>query len=120
MTRCRNFFLRALAPLLLLLGCSESPVEQPTATLREAATAASPFPLSRSADGRYLQDPGGNPFPILGRTAWFITSVSAADQQVFIDDCVARGFNAFEFHVINHDPRGDHPPFDGAGAAPFL
>jgi hypothetical protein len=95
-------------------------MEQPTAVVREAATAATLFPLSNSPNARYLQDRDGNPFPIMGRTAWFLTSLSSADQQLFLDDTQARGFNTVEFHVINHDPRGNHPPFDGAGNAPFL
>lgn len=72
-----------------------------------------------SANKRYLQDQNGNPFPILGRTAWFITSLSVADYKAFIDDTVAKGYNAIEFHVINHDSRGNNPPFAGNGSAPF-
>lgn len=66
-----------------------------------------------------MEDRTGQPFPILGRTAWFITSLSATDYQQFIDDTVAKGHNAIEFHVINHDPRGNNPPFGGNGALPF-
>jgi hypothetical protein len=85
-----------------------------------AAQAAPAFPVKYSADKRYLVDQTGAPFPILGRAAWHITSLSAADYQAFIDDTAARGYTAIEFHVINHDPRGNHPPFDGSGHAPFL
>ncbi len=85
-----------------------------------SAQAAPVFPVKYSANRRYLVDQQGAPFPILGRTAWFITSLTAADQRTFVDDSVARGFNSIEFHVINHDPRGNHPPFDGNGASPFL
>ena len=60
------------------------------------------------------------PFPIMGRTAWFITSLSVADYRTFIDDTAARGYNAIELHVVNHDPRGNNPPFNGNGDAPFL
>jgi len=55
------------------------------------------------------------PFPILGRTAWFITSLSVADYKTFIDDTAAKGYNAIEFHVVNHDPRGNQPPFGANG-----
>ena len=34
------------------------------------------------------------------------------DYRTFIDDTAARGYNAIELHVINHDPRGNHPPFN--------
>src|SRR5262245_36370196 len=78
------------------------------------------FPVLRSADGRYLVDQNGVPFPIKGRTAWFVTSLSVADYHTFVDDTAARGYSAIEFHVINHDPRGNNPPFNGNGDAPFL
>jgi len=90
------------------------------ATLWSSAQAAPVFPVKYSANSRYLVDQNNVPFPILGRTSWFITSLSVADYQMFIDDTAARGHNAIELHVINHDPRGNHPPFNGSGALPFL
>ena len=30
------------------------------------------------------------------------------------------GYNSIEMHVLNHDPRGNHPPFNGNGDYPFL
>src|ERR1043165_8151571 len=78
-----------------LLGCGESTSSDPAPTLR------------------YLQDQKGMPFPILGRSAWFITSLSETDYKTFIDYSVAKGYNAIEFHVINHYSRGNHPPFGG-------
>jgi len=80
------------------------------------ASAAPAFPLRASADGRYLEDQNGVPFPILGRTAWFVISLSAADQHTFVDDTAAKGYDAIEFHVLDHDPRGNNPPFANAGA----
>ncbi|HWG96931.1 MAG TPA: DUF4038 domain-containing protein, partial [Nitrospira sp.] len=77
------------------------------------------FPLVVSANHRYLQDQNGVPFPILGRTAWFITSLPETDYKRFIDDTVAKGYNAIEFHVINHDRRGNHPPFGPNNTLPF-
>ena len=77
------------------------------------------FPLVYSADSRYLVDQTGHPFPIKGRTAWFITSLSVTDYQTFLADCLSRHYNAIEFHVINHDPRGNNPPFNGNGDVPF-
>jgi len=84
------------------------------------SVAATAFPVFYSSDKRFLQDANGKPLPILGRSVWFITSLSAADYRMVIDDSVARGFNAIEFHVINHDSRGNHAPFDGSGRMPFL
>lgn len=84
------------------------------------ALAAPAFPVKYSTNRRYLVDQNGVPFPILGRTAWFVTSLSASNQHVFVDDTVARGYTAIEFHVVNHDPRGNNPPFGGNGSLPFL
>jgi hypothetical protein len=86
----------------------------------DAIGAPPAFPVRHGGSHRFLVDRSGRPFPILGRTAWFLTSLPAADAQTFIDDTAARGYTAIEFHVINHDPRGNHPPFNGTGDAPFL
>src|SRR5262245_30404582 len=85
-----------------------------------SADAQGPFPLRASENGRFLIDAGGRPFPILGRTAWFMALLSAADAAVFLDDTQGRGFNAVELSLIGRDPRGRHVPFDDRGAAPFL
>lgn len=77
------------------------------------------FPLSPSGNARYLVDSGGSPWLIAGRTIWFITSLSVSDYQSLVDDCVTRGYNTIEFHVINHDPRGNNEPFSGLGDLPF-
>lgn len=80
---------------------------------------AAAFPVSVSADGRYLQDARGAPFPLLGRTAWFVISAPQSDARRFLRDTVERGFDAIEMHVLDHDPRGNRPPFDGRGDLPF-
>ncbi len=85
-----------------------------------AASDVAAFPVQYSADKRYLVDRNGAPFPIMGRTAWFITSASVADYRKFIDDTAARGYDAIELHVLNHDPRGHNPPSNGSGDLPFL
>jgi len=56
------------------------------------SVAATAFPVFYSSDKRFLQDANGKPFPILGRSVWFITSLLAADYGMVIDDSVARGF----------------------------
>ena len=88
--------------------------------LAASGTGTASFPVQYSADERYLVDQNGVPFPIMGRTAWFVTSLSVADYHTFIDDTAARGYDAIELHVVNHDPRGNHPPFNGNGDRPFL
>ncbi|MEY4386418.1 MAG: hypothetical protein RLY20_1701 [Verrucomicrobiota bacterium] len=96
------------ALLMVMLGLSNS-----------TALASTSFPVKYSADSRYLTDQNGVPFPILGRTAWFITSVNQSDHRAFIDDTASRGYTAIEFHVLNHDPRGHNPPFSGNFDLPF-
>ena len=77
------------------------------------------YPVAVSGNQRYLQDQKGMPFPILGRTAWFIISLSGTDYQTFLDDTAGKGYNAIEFMVVTHWPRGNNPPFGGNGALPF-
>lgn len=84
------------------------------------ATAQGTFPVRPSADGRVLVDAAGRPFPILGRTAWFMAALSTSDVDLFLKDTLARGFTSVELALIGHDPRGRHVPFDDRGAAPFL
>ncbi len=78
------------------------------------------FPLKKGADQRYLVDQRNTPFPILGRTAWFIISLPVSEYHTFIDNTVSHGYNSIEMHVLNHDPRGNRPPFNGDGDMPFL
>jgi len=60
------------------------------------------------------------PFPILGRTAWFVISQPVSDYKTFIDHTVSLGYNSIEIMGITHDPRANHPPFNGDGDMPFL
>jgi hypothetical protein len=78
------------------------------------------FPLKASANSRYLVDQKDKPFPIMGRTAWFMISQSVADYKYFLDNTLAKGYNSIEMSMISHDPRGSHPPFNGDNDLPFL
>jgi hypothetical protein len=78
------------------------------------------FPVKSSANRRYLVDRQNRPVPILGRTSWFVISLPAADYSAYIENCVSLGYNSIEMHVLDHDPRGNHPPFNGNGDLPFL
>ncbi|MES1165696.1 MAG: DUF4038 domain-containing protein [Verrucomicrobiota bacterium] len=80
----------------------------------------SAFPLSYSPNSRYLQDVHGTPFPILGRTAWNVVSLSASDATTFLADTLSKGYDALEFAAIWRDSRAANVPFDGNGDAPFL
>jgi hypothetical protein len=106
----------SFAPLCLA-GCNagSAAVREPSLPPTPAPCPSTRFPLGVSGDGRYLVQADGTPFPLLGRTAWFVLSLTAADYTVFLDDTAAKGFTAIEFHVINHDPRGHKPPFADDG-----
>jgi hypothetical protein len=85
-----------------------------------AAQVLPAFPVKYSANMRYLVDQNGVGFPIMGRTAWFVLSLPVVDYRTFVDDTASRGYSAIELHVVNHDPRGNNPPFNGSGDRPFL
>jgi len=78
------------------------------------------FPLKISANHRYLTDQRDTPFPILGRTAWFIVSQSEEGYKKFIANTLQHGYNSIEISVITHWPMGNHAPFNFNGDVPFL
>src|SRR4051812_44258575 len=78
------------------------------------------FPVKHSTDERYLVDQNNKPFPVLGRTAWFLVSQSTDKYHEFIENTIAHGYNSIEMSVLTHDARGEHPPLNGNGDAPFL
>lgn len=84
------------------------------------ASAQASFPLRVSDDKRYLVDQQGKPFPILGRTAWFIISQPEEGYRKFIENTLSHGHNAIEFAAITHWPMGNNAPFNGEGEVPFL
>jgi hypothetical protein len=78
------------------------------------------LPLKVSGDHRYLVDQQNKPFPILGRTAWFIISQPVNGYKKFVENTISHGFNAIEISVITHWPMGNHSPFNGEGELPFF
>jgi hypothetical protein len=78
------------------------------------------YPIKHSTDERYLVDQNNKPFPILGRTAWFVISQPVEKYRKFIDNTLSHGYNSIEMSVLTHDERGEHPPFCGNGEQPFL
>ncbi len=101
-----KFYLFPLAILILGSSCADRALIE--------------FPVRTSSNGRYLVDHNNKPFPILGRTSWFIISQPLSGYQTYIDNTVSLGYNSIEMHVLDHDPRGNHPPFNGNGDQPFL
>ncbi len=108
--------------LLLCLVCVTTGFNhaQSTNTIQKADGSKVNFPIRSSANTRYLVDRNNVPFPILGRTAWFAISRPVIDYQSFIDHTVSLGYNSIEIMGITHDPRANHPPFNGDGDIPFL
>jgi hypothetical protein len=90
------------------------------ATISCCVAAQVAFPLRVSDDKRYLVDQQGRPFPILGRTAWFIISQPEEGYRKFIENTLSHGHNAIEFAAITHWPMGNNAPFNGEGEVPFL
>lgn len=88
--------------------------------LAQSSLAQVAFPLKHSPDNRYLIDSRDKPFPILGRTAWFLASQSEEGYKQFIANTLQHGFNAIEISVITHWPMGNHAPYNAEGHAPFL
>ncbi|MFI5187722.1 MAG: DUF4038 domain-containing protein [Chitinophagales bacterium] len=78
------------------------------------------FPVTISSNKHYLVDQNNKPFPILGRTAWFIISQPDSGYKKFLDNTISHGHNAIEMSVITHWAMGNHAPFNAHGDAPFL
>ncbi len=89
-------------------------------TVAQTVNAQIKFPLKISANKRYLIDQNNRPFPILGRTAWFLVSQPNSGFKKFIDNTLAHGHNTIELSVITHWPVGNHAPYNGYGEAPFV
>lgn len=78
------------------------------------------FPLSVSANGRYLVDANGLPFPVLGDSAWeAVHNLTAGELEQLLDDRVSRGFTATLLTTIEHKFTSAKPPKDLAGNLPF-
>ncbi|HZJ53159.1 MAG TPA: DUF4038 domain-containing protein, partial [Myxococcaceae bacterium] len=62
------------------------------------------FPLQPAADGRRLVDATGAPLLIKGETAWLaLVNLEESEQEAYLADRGARGFNLVELMLLNHD-----------------
>ena len=86
----------------------------------QSAVSQVAFPLKISDNRRYLVDHNNVPFPILGRTAWFIVSQTKEHYQQFLENTLAKGYNSIELSVITHWAMGNHAPYNANGETPFL
>jgi hypothetical protein len=82
------------------------------------------FPLRVAPDGRFLLTRRGRPYLIKGESAWLaLANLSAAEQEAYLADRSARGFNLVEVMLVNHDyTRSPNPvpPANRLGQQPFL
>lgn len=124
--------LRALgqsSPVRTILPSDEMQVIRPRrirrwapmgALARATAAAVEIFPFAPDVTGRFLANAQGAPVPIIGRTAWGIQTLSAADRAEFLDDTVARGYTAIECQIPGNLPNIFNNPFDCNGNLPFI
>ncbi|HEY6910632.1 MAG TPA: DUF4038 domain-containing protein [Myxococcales bacterium] len=82
------------------------------------------FPLRPAPDGRFLLTRRGTPFLVKGEAAWLaIANLTAAEQEAYLADRSARGFNLVEVMLVNHDytqSPNPVPPANRLGQQPFL
>ena len=81
------------------------------------------FPLRPAADGVLLEDATGAPFLIKGETAWLaLVNLDESEQEAYLADRGAKGFNLVEVMLLNHDytePPNPVPPRNRHGEQPF-
>jgi uncharacterized protein DUF4038/collagenase-like protein with putative collagen-binding domain len=78
------------------------------------------FPLTLSADGRYLKDQSDNPFFLVGDSPWYLNVIlTGSEIETYLDDRAARGFNAILLEVIsrNYQPNGTN---NANNSRPFM
>ena len=82
------------------------------------------YPLRVAPGGRHLIDQRGRPFLIKGETAWLaLVNLTPEEQERYLADRSAKGFNLVEVMLINHDYTSSPnpaPPANRAGERPFL
>lgn len=82
------------------------------------------YPLRASPDGRFLLDARGNPFLIKGESAWLaLANLTEAEQEAYLADRAAKGFNLVEIMLFNHgytEAPNPTPPANRRGEEPFL
>ncbi len=82
------------------------------------------YPLQVAPDGRHLIDQRGRAFLIKGEAAWLaLVNLTEAEQERYLADRAAKGFNLVELMLTNHDYTSSPnptPPANRAGEQPFL
>jgi hypothetical protein len=113
--RRRRLLFALLSSTALGVGCdsdtpqsgkpavSPTPVSPPPALPPPPRVGPTVWPLSVHASGRYLIDAVGAPFFIHGQAPWSLaTNLTRSDIVYYLDDRLAKGFNAIVFELIEH------------------
>jgi len=80
---------------------------------------AAVFPLKTSDNGRFLTDQKGEPFLVVGDTAWsLLVQLDEDDIDCYLEDRQKRGFNSIIVNLIEHK-FSTNAPKTLAGLAPF-
>lgn len=83
-------------------------------------TTSNIFPLTVSADGRYLKQSDGTPFLICGDSTWEIgVNIPLADVDTFLNTLVSQSMNAVLMEAIEHNFTVVKPPKERGGLLPF-
>jgi Protein of unknown function (DUF4038)/Putative collagen-binding domain of a collagenase len=86
--------------------------------LAARAADGSQFPVTISANHRYLQDASGKPFFAQGDSPWSLISALTRDEaEYYLEDRRQKGFNALIVNLIERKFRG---PVNAYGQRPFL
>jgi hypothetical protein len=84
-----------------------------------AGASAQHLPLKAAGSGRFLVDQNGEPFLVVGDTAWsLIAQLGEEDIDRYLQDRSTRGFNSVIVNLIEHR-FCTVPPRSRAGLAPF-
>ena len=65
------------------------------------------WPLRVSANNRYLEDQNGKPFYIQTESAWKAYNLSPSEQDLYLDDLLAKGINSFQMWGPTSSNPGD-------------
>lgn len=93
-----------------------------TVLVRSRASAAA-YPLRPDPTGRFLVDARGTPFLVKGESAWLaLANLNEEEQESYLADREARGFDLVEVMLMNHDytsSPGPIPPSNRYGEEPL-